>query len=103
MKTIPNRSVITRKIGVCGGRPAIKNTRLAVHVLIEYAMYSLTQAYPHLKPRQLKAVFDYFAKYPEQIYNYIRQERATDRQLRRTARQQIGSHRTLPAHYSYNK
>ena len=69
---------ITRKKGVCGGKPIIAGTRIRVQdIIIEYNQMELTpdkivQAHPHLTLAQVHDALSYYYNYAEEILSDIR-------------------------------
>ena len=72
---------ITRKKGVCGGKPIIAGTRIKVsQVAIEYDRMGWTadeiiQAHPHLMLAQVYDALSYYYENIEEIDHQIAQER----------------------------
>ncbi len=72
---------ITRKKGVCGGKPIIKGTRIKVsQIAIEYEKLGYTpdeivQAHPHLTLAQVHDAFSYYYENIDEIDRQIAEER----------------------------
>lgn len=73
-----NHPYITRKEGVCGGKPIIEGTRIRVQdIVIEYHQMGLTpdeiiQAHPHLTLSQVHDALSYYYDHAAEILSDIR-------------------------------
>jgi uncharacterized protein (DUF433 family) len=71
---------ITRKKGVCGGKPIIAGTRIKVtQIAIEYEMMGLTadqiiEAHPHLTLAQIHDALSYYYESIEELNAEIKAE-----------------------------
>lgn len=79
---------ITRKKGVCGGKPIIAGTRIKVaQIAIEYERMSWTpdeiiQAHPHLTLAQVHDALSYYYENAEEVNGEIRESEQMVEKLR---------------------
>ncbi len=68
--------------GVWGGYPVIRNTRIAVSLIVEFSREGVTveqmaEWYPHVSPEAIRGALDYYSRYPKRVDEDIeRQKRA---------------------------
>ncbi len=78
----PQNRYVHEVPGVCGGYPVIRNTRIAVSLIVEFSREGVTveqmaKWYPHITPEAIRGALDYYAQYPERVDEDIeRQEQA---------------------------
>ena len=78
----PGDGFVEEVPGVCGGYPVIRNTRIAVSLLVEFrrkgvSVEQLAEWYPHVGSDVIKGALAYYAQHPERVDEDIeRQERA---------------------------
>src|SRR5690349_19448054 len=58
--------------GVCGGYPVIRDTRMAVSLIVELTregatIEQLSEWYPHVSPAALRGALDFYARCPERV------------------------------------
>jgi uncharacterized protein (DUF433 family) len=84
-----NHPYITRKEGVCGGKPIIAGTRIRVQdIVIEYEQMGLTpdeiiQAHPHLTLSQVHDALSYYYEHAEEILSDIRKSERLVEEMRK--------------------
>lgn len=84
-----NRPYITRKKGVCGGKPIISGTRIKVsQIAIEFeqmgwAPDEIIQAHPHLTLAQVHDALSYYFDHVEEINTEIRASEEWVKELRK--------------------
>lgn len=84
-----NHPYITRKKGVCGGKPIIAGTRIRVQdIVIEYDGMGLTpdeivQAHPHLTIAQVHDALSYYYDHAEEILSDIRKSEQLVEKMRK--------------------
>lgn len=84
-----NHPYITRKEGVCGGKPIIAGTRIRVQdIVIEYNQMGLNpdeiiQAHPHLTLAQIHDALSYYYDHAEEILSDIRKSEQLVEEMRR--------------------
>lgn len=74
-----NDHLILKTLGVCGGSPRIRNTRIPVRSLVQYrnegtSDTELLEIYPTLNQKDLEAAWNYYAQHIEEIEQEIEQE-----------------------------
>lgn len=80
---------ITRKRGVCGGKPIIRGTRIKVsQIVIEYERLGWTpdeivQAHPHLTLAQVHDALSYYYENVDEIERQIREEQRVIEEIQR--------------------
>lgn len=85
------RSLRTLLIGrnqeICGGRPTILATRVAVsdivelHHLLRWDLQRILDEYPYLNEEEVIAALEYYEQYTEEIDKYIMEEKEINGQL----------------------
>jgi uncharacterized protein (DUF433 family) len=81
-------SHITKIPGVCGGRPAIDDTRVRVVNIVflkkhGYAPEQMLEQYPDLNLAQVHAALAYYYDHPDEIDAYIEEDKAWDERYER--------------------
>jgi uncharacterized protein (DUF433 family) len=81
-------SHITKVPGVCGGRPAIDDTRVRVLNIVYlhkqgYAPEPMLEKYPDLNLAQVYAALAYYYDHPDEIDAYIAEDKAWDERYER--------------------
>jgi len=76
-------SHITKIPGVCGGRPAIDDTRVRVVNIVflhqeGYTPEQMLEQYPDLNLAQVHAALAYYYDHPDEINAYIEEDKAWD-------------------------
>jgi len=71
--------LVQKTQGICGGSPHIRNTRIPVRSLVQYwkegtSDRELLEVYPSLKQSDLKAAWNYYALYQNEIDQEIEEE-----------------------------
>ncbi len=68
--------------GVCGGYPVIRNTRIAVRLVVNFhrdgvSINRMLEMWPHVTSEQIQGALDYYASHPSRVDEDIeRHERA---------------------------
>ena len=79
---------ITKRPGVCGGRPANDGTRVRVVDIVflqkeGYTPEQMLEEYPDLNLAQVHAALTYYYDHPEEIDAYIAEDEAWDERYER--------------------
>jgi uncharacterized protein (DUF433 family) len=74
----PTYRYVTRTPGVCGGRPILRGTRVAVRAVVGYHKLGLSvdetlAALPHLTPAQVYEALSYYYDHVDEIEQEIRE------------------------------
>lgn len=89
VEAMTDSGIVAEYPGVCGGYPVIRNTRIAVRMIVELSRRGLTldemaAMWPTVSVPEIRGALEYYAREPQRVDEDIARHVAAERGAQRT-------------------